>query len=383
MSHRDAHRSRENYNDGEDGADIDDDYLPDDEETEEFKRIMTENEMLAKENRLFDSYLHRTLGELNMKMDDLDAIRQMPDEYTIPMFLKLSMAVQEHEIRTNQVKKVNAKAVEDVNLLKAIIEGIKIRIDELRKETYEFQRDIVLGSETEGNNAVVAEKVVEWFESKLKAKDNLIEKLELKNKAMKEHRYNMDMAVRHKENQGDNLHSIDFHQLQIKNQQYNQKIKLLNKELLSAKATTVRTVQVLNTKKKELSDILAKGSTLKADIKDREGGLIRLQFELEKVGNEIKKDEAKNKKFKIQQSNPDMPHVLDYVKQKSQMYELEGAVRNWARKVDIIEMAGQRARRIIRQASELRQAQARAVVGSFNGRSTHPGGGPMLPNIGR
>ena len=39
------------------------------------------------------------------------------------------------------------KASEDISLLKAIIEGIKIRINEMRKETYEFKRDIVIGGE--------------------------------------------------------------------------------------------------------------------------------------------------------------------------------------------------------------------------------------------
>jgi molecular chaperone GrpE (heat shock protein) len=222
----------------------------------------------------------------------------------------------------------------------------------------------------------MAENVIQWFEDKLKIKDALMEKLEAKNKVMKEHRYQMDIAVKHKENQGDNLHSIDFHQLQIKNQQYNQKIKDLNKELLAAKSTTVRTVQVLNSKKKELSDLLTKGAQLNADIKDRKTGLIRLQDELERVENECNKEELRNKKYKIQQSNPDMPHVLDYVNQKSQMYDLDSAVKNWERKVEIIEMAGRRAKQIIKQKSELRQAQARAVIGSMAGRAQ------MFPNIG-
>lgn len=45
---------------------------------------------------------------------------------------------------------------------------------------------------------------------------------------------------------GDVLHYIDFHQLQIENKQYVQKIEERNQELLQLKMTTGNTVQVLN-----------------------------------------------------------------------------------------------------------------------------------------
>ena len=48
------------------------------------------------------------------------------------------------------------------------------------------------------------------------------------------------------EEMGDVLHYIDFHQLQIENKQYVQKIEERNQELLQLKMTTGNTVQVLN-----------------------------------------------------------------------------------------------------------------------------------------
>ena len=44
----------------------------------------------------------------------------------------------------------------------------------------------------------------------------------------------------------------------------------------------------------------------------------------------------------------DMPQILDYVGQKAEMYELHDNLRNWERKVEIMEMAAKRARKLER-----------------------------------
>ena len=40
-----------------------------------------------------------------------------------------------------------------------------------------------------------------------------------------------------------------------------------------------------------------------------------------------------------------MPDVSDYILQKKEMYELEGSLKNWQKKVDIMEMAAKRVAR--------------------------------------
>lgn len=326
--------------------------------TLQFNDYMVQNELLAKENRLMDSYLHRKAGDLNWEEVQREVQKSNKQqgnkglrvkEWTLTQFQKYNIAVAEHEYRTKQFKALEEKAAEDISLLKAIIEGIKIRINEMRKETYEFKRDIVIGGENQLTGTIMAEKVVRYFEEKLKQKAALIEKIKLKNAAMKNHRGKMDAQVKHKEEQGDSLHSIDFHQLQIKNSQFNQKINERNAELLKLKMTTGKSVQVLNTAKRNLNELLVKSKQLRQNIKDRNEATVKLSEELVRVEAEVRKERKKNKKYKIQQSNPDMPQVLDYVNQKSLMYDLEAEVRNWQRKVEIIEMAARRAQTIIRQ----------------------------------
>lgn len=320
-----------------------------------FSDVMIKNELIAKENRLMMSYLHRKADGQDVNWDDLAReVAKAQGKYARKDFIvsaqqKYNIATSEAEYRTNQLKALEEKAAEDISLLQAIIEGIKIRINEMRKETYEFKRDIVIGGENQRTGTIMAEKVVRYFEEKLKQKSSLLEKIKLKNTAMKEHRQKMDVQVKHKEEQGDSLASIDFHQLKIKNSQFNQKINERNAELLKLKMTTGKTVQVLNTAKRSLNDLLAESKQLRTGIKDRQESTVKLTEELARVDAELRKEKKKNKKYKIQQSNPDMPQVMDYVNQKSSMYDLEADLRNWQRKVEIAELASRRAKTFLRE----------------------------------
>ena len=115
------------------------------------------------------------------------------------------------------------------------------------------------------------------------------------------------------------------------------------------KRTTGKTVQTLNSTKRKLNDLLTESKRLSTAIRERKKATDRLTKDLNTVEAEVAKEKARNRKFKIQQSNPDMPQVLDYVTQKSQMYDLQAAVRNWDRKIEIVGMAARRARTTIRE----------------------------------
>jgi hypothetical protein len=112
----------------------------------------------------------------------------------------------------------------------------------------------------------MAEKVVRYMEDKLRQKDSTIEKLRLKNVTLKGLIQKVDSQLKQKEEMGDVLHYIDFHQLQIENKQYVAKIEERNQELLKLKMTTGSTVQVLNNLKKTLSVLIAETEWLQKEI---------------------------------------------------------------------------------------------------------------------
>lgn len=317
-----------------------------------FAELMQENELLAKENRLFDSYLHRY--EQNQTEDESAYVMAKRAPAVMPhpvisQYQRYNIAIQEHDYRQSQYRLLEQKSDDDISLLVAIIEGIKIRVDEMRKETYEFKRDIVVGAENTRTGHIMAEKVLRFFEQKLKEKTALMDKIKLKNAAYKNARAKMDAQVKHKEEQGDSLHSIDFHQLQIENSQFIQKINERNNLLLKLKMTTGNTVHLLNSTKRNLNALLTGSKQFKREIRERENALTRLTDELAKVETELRGARKKNKMYKIQQSNPDMPQVMDYVNQKSEMFALQAEVRNWERKCEIISMAAKQSRHALAQ----------------------------------
>lgn len=54
------------------------------------------------------------------------------------------------------------------------MEEADIRLSEMRKESYEFERDIVKGSVNHRTNKVIAEKCMRYFEDKLRTRVSFI-----------------------------------------------------------------------------------------------------------------------------------------------------------------------------------------------------------------
>ena len=156
----------------------------------------------------------------------------------------------------------------------------------------------------------------------------------------------VDAQLRQKEEMGDVLHYIDFHQLQIENKQYVAKIEERNQELLKLKMTTGSTVQVLNTLKKQLGDIINESDWLRKEISARSDMLKRIKRDNISVNDEITIEKKKLGKFRsAREETEGMPQVIDYVNQKRKEYEVETKIKNWERKIEISEMEAKRLRK--------------------------------------
>jgi len=80
-------------------------------------------------------------------------------------------------------------------------------------------------------------------------KDNMKDKLRLKNVSLKVQRKKMLLQLRQKEEVGEALHEVDFQQLKIENAQFLETIEAKNQELIQLKLASGNTLQVLNTYK--------------------------------------------------------------------------------------------------------------------------------------
>jgi len=238
-----------------------------------------------------------------------------------------------------------------VDTLRAVLEETDLRISELKKDAYEFKRDIVVGAENMRTGKTMAEKVQKYMEDKLKNRDSMVDKLKLKNVTIKAQIQKLESQLRQKEEMGDVLHYIDFHQLQIENKQYVAKIDERNEELLRLKLATGSTVQSLNSLKENLTELTKEEAFLEKEIKSRNDMLRKVRDEASAVGTDITADQRQRKRFSQQQSeHSEMPQILDYVAQKKEYYELQTALKNWQRKLEIMEMAAKKAKALKRMA---------------------------------
>mmetsp|Transcript_35804 Transcript_35804/g.82925 ORF Transcript_35804/g.82925 Transcript_35804/m.82925 type:complete len:353 (-) Transcript_35804:181-1239(-) len=312
------------------------------------------------ENQVFEDWLKlRSDAELAAAEghDSKGRGRQKHGRSKLPQKLaieyKCDIANSQLEQKQKEMDETKKHSEKLIDTLKAVLEETDIRIAELKKDAYEFKRDIVVGAENMRTGKTMAEKVQKYMEDKLKNRDSMIDKLKLKNVTIKAQIQKVENQLKQKEEMGDVLHYIDFHQLQIENKQYVSRIEERNDELLKLKMTTGATVQTLNSQKEKLSTLQQESEWLQREIKSRTDLLAKVRDDNRQVSADIANDRRSRKRLSQQQSETaDMPQVLDYVSQKAELYELQDALANWERKVEIMEMAAKRARSLRRLQSQ-------------------------------
>jgi len=273
--------------------------------------------------------------------------RQLPLKLMIEH--KCEIAIREQE-RVNQQSGEHRKASETLaDTLRTVLEETDTRISELKKDAYEFKRDIVVGAESMRTGKTVAEKTTRYMEEKLQKRDGVIEKLRLKNSTIMTHLYKVELQMKQKEQTGDALHYIDFHQLQIENKQYQARIGDRNEQLLRLKMTTSKTVQTLNRLKKALSTLSTESGWLKLEIIARAKQLCKVSDEKNTVNLDVASERNSKNSHGEQVEASGLPSTLDYVSQKAHMYDLQATLCDWGRKTEILDMAAFRSQNVARE----------------------------------
>ncbi|XP_002741623.1 cilia- and flagella-associated protein 263-like [Saccoglossus kowalevskii] len=252
---------------------------------------------------------------------------------------KCDIAQREIEELREEIEKLKEDSEKVLDTYRAIMEEADMRFAEIKKAYYEFERDIVKGASNPRTGKVVSEKVSRYFEDKLRQRDTLIEKLRLKNSTLKVQKKKLQLQLKQKEEMGEVLHEVDFQQLKIENSQYLEKIDERNQDLLRLKLMAGNTLQVLNTYKKKLHTLTMESDRLKSEISSRNDLLYRIDAETEQVEVERATAEKLNRKLRQQLDDYKVPEVVEYVREKADLYELNKTVKSWERKVEIAEMA--------------------------------------------
>lgn len=246
--------------------DVQDDPLQDIPDEEVYKLLdetLRSNEILRAENQMFEKYFKRVEPQATAAPGLTSTITSQQTEVTSRVGRKRSksrssaserslkltaeqkcdIAQREIEELREEIERLKDESERILDNYKAVMEEADVRIVEIRKSSYEFDRDIVKGAVNPRTGKVLAEKLVRYFEDRLRGREALIEKLRLKNSTLKVQRQKLHMQLKQKEEMGEVLHEVDFQQLKIENSQYLEKIDEKNQELLRLKLMAGNTLQ--------------------------------------------------------------------------------------------------------------------------------------------
>eukprot|EP00672_Neobodo_designis_P025076 CAMPEP_0174851058 /NCGR_PEP_ID=MMETSP1114-20130205/21319_1 /TAXON_ID=312471 /ORGANISM="Neobodo designis, Strain CCAP 1951/1" /LENGTH=382 /DNA_ID=CAMNT_0016085563 /DNA_START=122 /DNA_END=1270 /DNA_ORIENTATION=+ len=315
--------------------------------------------LISEENRIFGAYLHAQRSAKDARdganRDDGDDVgldgpssqaptqggggkrrghkyrRKSSEERSLILGVedKTTIATQEGE-RLKQDRDRQERVAEDAReQFRATLEEALNRAKEVKMEMAHFKREV------SGEKGVSADKVLKYMAERPEELQRHLVKTREKSEQMQKQIAKHLNNLRQREDVGEAFHEIDFSQLEIENHQFLERIEQKNEELVELKGTTTRTVQTLNALTDKLGSLTADQGQLRKELKLRQEHVDKLTTEIEQVKKEGAAAQKKNTNLKIQHESVKVPKVEDYIAQKAEVYELQKAVQNWKRKVEI------------------------------------------------
>ncbi|KAB0383377.1 hypothetical protein FD755_005294 [Muntiacus reevesi] len=266
---------------------------------------------------------------------------------------KFELVQKELEDTKDEIRHMRANAERNLQHHEAIIEEAEIRWTEVQREVHEFEKDILKTISKKKGSILATQKVMKYIEDMNRRRDNMKDKLRLKNVSLKVQRKKLLLQLRQKEEVGEALHDVDFQQLKIENAQFLETIEARNQELIQMKLASGNTLQILNTYKRssllkifrvvilqsKLHHAMEMSLSLTKEFLLRKELLEKIEKETLQAEEDRAKALALNRQLRKQLSEFRAPQVMMYIREKIRNGDLEKTIRMWERKVEIAEMS--------------------------------------------
>uniref|UniRef100_A0A4W2GCX1 Cilia- and flagella-associated protein 263 n=1 Tax=Bos indicus x Bos taurus TaxID=30522 RepID=A0A4W2GCX1_BOBOX len=243
------------------------------------------------------------------------------------------------ELKDQRPPRLSEIKITGAEIAQAIIEEAEIRWTEVQKEVHDFEKDILKTISKKKGSILATQKVMKYIEDMNRRRDNMKDKLRLKNVSLKVQRKKLLLQLRQKEEVGEALHDVDFQQLKIENAQFLETIEARNQELIQMKLASGNTLQILNAYKSKLHHAMQMSLNLTKEFLLRKELLEKIEKETLQAEEDRAKALALNKQLRKQLSEFRAPQVMIYIREKIRNGDLEKTIRMWERKVEIAEMS--------------------------------------------
>ena len=344
--------------------DIDYNQMEVDELVQRLEAMEKNNEQIKRENQLFESYIIRKRKDENTTHDDkAQKLKDIKKRYgEKPLILtperKYDIASLELTALKANIDEGRTKSETLLERLKAILEGTDISIADIRKEAFDFGR--FLSSAENGRlGKYDAEKLSKYMYDKLLQKEATIDKLTSKNVTLKVAILRAESNIKSKDEMGDDLKFIDFHQMQIQNKKHIDDIEDRNDRLLKFKNSSANVSHTLQKLKNNLDEAKKRADDIRKEMETKTASMRKKEQDIIDTNKSIKKAEMVRKTQKaLKQSMQNMPEPLNFVRQKNECIKQRSQNKDWKRKIEIAEFEAKKARKILAKRDRaLMQAQ--------------------------
>ncbi|KAI8904347.1 hypothetical protein EDD86DRAFT_213167 [Gorgonomyces haynaldii] len=180
-------------------------------------------------------------------------------------YASVMQSLSDYKAEAEAINSTNRRIVEEnkAKLEERLLEA-KAKTDEFNK----YKRQISMSAENSRTGKALPLKIIEQLEATERKKESDVVAVRLENIKLRNKLRRHEQLLRQKEELADGLHLIDFEQLKIENQTFNEKIEERNEELLKLRKKITNVVQVLTHVKEKLQFVQAEATDLKATLKD-------------------------------------------------------------------------------------------------------------------
>jgi hypothetical protein len=183
---------------------------------------------------------------------------------------------------------------------------------------------------------IIGEKLVRYFNDRLKGRESFINKLHDRSSGIKGQIQRLDRQLRQNEEMGDGLNEIDFNQLKIENKQFLDKIDEKNLELVLLKQQVAKFTHLFNHYKNILQMRTQDLMDIQKRIDKQQNLLEYTEREMVAANYEQTRAAKKHSDLVEQTEGFHVPEILDYVRKKALLYKLQRDCEIWQRKLEIL-----------------------------------------------
>lgn len=173
------------------------------------------------------------------------------------------------------------------------------------------------------------------MEDWLKSATLNIEKLRLRTASLKVHYKKVSQTLIQRQELGENVHAVDFDQLEIENKHFLQKIEQKNLHSIELKKMNGGANLVLSRNKKYLQKQMKEHNDLKDKLAEHQKLIEDIEKECEIVEKEAGRATERLEYIKKLNNSYTVPEVMEYINIKTELNEYRNEVKVWQRRKKI------------------------------------------------